>query len=61
MTTETNPQGSGQQPSNNQNSQPGKSDPSNLFSFDNKQNHTTTVALEDFSGGGGHLLVENKK
>ena len=61
MTTESNSQSSDQQPSNDQNNQPAKSEPSNLFSFDNKENHTTTVTLEDFSGGGGHLLVENKK
>lgn len=37
-------------------------DPATIFSFANKQKHSTSIALEDFSGGGvGNLLLENQK
>ena len=37
-------------------------DPAAIFSFANKNKHATTVALEDFSGGGvGKILLENQK
>jgi len=36
------------------------SDPAVVFSFANKQQHSTNVALEDFTGAGGNLLLEEK-
>ncbi|MDV7526354.1 hypothetical protein R4527_01870 [Acinetobacter baumannii] len=59
MTAEKETQGGETQPSNN--TQPTNIDPSSLFSFDNKQSHTTTVTLEDFTGKTGNLLLERKR